>query len=557
MPCAIVERMAIFDEDFGTDLTLAEGGSGAWSGAPARQPRDWRSRYEQEHARAERERARADAAQARCEELRWAEVASRSDAGSWKSRFKACRRKLSEAVEETKEARRAARDVPSLQAEVARLETLLCEAGIESSESRRVEALRKEVARLRKALATPEAPEGAISPRPVETRRRRTTTLERSPGQKDTIRTLRKEVTRLNKEVVRRDKEIARLNKRLDQEKERSESLRETGRKLSRESLRLHREVRILGECEARARSLSDEVYRLRFALEVSHAGNDKLKARLVKLRAVGATRSKLPCDEAAQLRAALRRSRRQKTTVNVLRKENARLRKAAQGAAEIATPEGDDQVPFPGERPAAQGCEDVAEPNRDAGGPACEASRDRGVAVEGALRAQERAAGDAALGASARPAARRARPWPYPTARARGAHRRAQPAGRCVRLRTVRTALCAERRRGIQPHRDRGPGPQARDPPSALAPDLRLRVVAHGSVGAAGAAAVRQNALRDRECRADYAVRQSRTTYRQAEAHQPAPRRGWSMTAGASTSCRRATGASPSDRGCPYCASR
>ena len=37
---------------------------------------------------------------------------------------------------------------------------------------------------------------------------------------------------------------------------------------------------------------------------------------------------SKLPSDEAAQLRAALRRSRRQKTTMNVLRKQNARLRR-------------------------------------------------------------------------------------------------------------------------------------------------------------------------------------------------------------------------------------
>ena len=41
-------------------------------------------------------------------------------------------------------------------------------------------------------------------------------------------------------------------------------------------------------------------------------------------------------------------------------------------------------------------------------------------------------------------------------------------------------------------PCRDRGQGLQARDPPSALAPDLRVRVVAHGSVGAPGAAAVR-----------------------------------------------------------------
>ena len=46
---------------------------------------------------------RADAAEARAEELRWAEVAARSDAGSWKSRFRSCRRRLSEANEEAKE----------------------------------------------------------------------------------------------------------------------------------------------------------------------------------------------------------------------------------------------------------------------------------------------------------------------------------------------------------------------------------------------------------------------------------------------------------------------
>ena len=133
--------------------------------------------------------------------------------------------------------------------------------------------------------------------------------------------------------MVRRDKQILQLNKRLDREQQSTESIRETARKLSSESLRLHPEVRILGDSEARARSLSDEVFWLRLALEVSKAGNDKLKARLVKLRALGATLSKLPCDEAAQLRAALRRSRRQKTTINVLRRDNARLRKAAQAS--------------------------------------------------------------------------------------------------------------------------------------------------------------------------------------------------------------------------------
>ena len=320
--------MAVLDEDFGTDLTLVEGNGGVGScpvSVPGPTPRDLRSLYERERARADRERARADAAEAHAEELRWAEVASRSDAGSWKSRFEACRRRLSEAVEETKEARRAARDVPSLQAEVARLETLLSEAGIGSNESSTTEALRKENARLRKALVAPEAREGAIGPRPAETRRR-LTALERSPDQKDTIRTLRKDITRLNNEAGRRDKRILQLNKRLDREKESTESIREAARKLSSESLRLHREVRILGDSEARARSLSDEVFWLRHALEVFKAGQEKLKARLVKLRAAGATLSKLPCDEAAQLRATLRRSRRQKTTLNARRKENARL---------------------------------------------------------------------------------------------------------------------------------------------------------------------------------------------------------------------------------------
>ena len=176
--------MAVLDEDLGTDLTLVEGNGGVRScpvSVPERTPRDLRSLYE-------RERARADAAEARAEERRWAEVASRSDAGSWKSRFKACRRRLSEAVEETKQARRAARDVPSLQGEVARLEMLLWEAGTESNESTTIEALRKEVARLRKALVVPEVREGAIGPRPAQSRRRRTA-LERSLDQKDTIRT--------------------------------------------------------------------------------------------------------------------------------------------------------------------------------------------------------------------------------------------------------------------------------------------------------------------------------------------------------------------------------
>ena len=60
--------MAVLDEDYGTDLTLAEGGSGTWTvptAPPARQPREWRSRYEHEHARAERGAAMTGAVECR------------------------------------------------------------------------------------------------------------------------------------------------------------------------------------------------------------------------------------------------------------------------------------------------------------------------------------------------------------------------------------------------------------------------------------------------------------------------------------------------------------
>ena len=139
---------------------------------------------------------------------------------------------------------------------------------------------------------------------------------------------------------MRRDKEIARLNERLGQEEERSERIRETGKTLSRESLRLYREVGFLRDAEARVRSLSDEVFWLRHALGASKDGQEKLKARIAKFRAAGATLTKLPFDEAAHLRNVLRRSRRRKTMIVRLREENARLRrgrKAAKAGREAA----------------------------------------------------------------------------------------------------------------------------------------------------------------------------------------------------------------------------
>ena len=77
-------------------------------------------------------------------------------------------------------------------------------------------------------------------------------------------------------------------------------------------------------------------------------------------------------------------------------------------------------------------------------------------------------------------------------------AHRRAQPARRCAGVFLLREALRGERRAFLDRHRDRSQGPHTQDRPSPVAPELRLRIVAPGSVGAPGGAAVPQHALRD-----------------------------------------------------------
>ena len=287
--------MAILDADFATDLTPVEDDGGIRSTPtirPEHEPRDWQSLYEQAHARAERERDRADAAEARCEELRWAEVAARSDAGSWKSRFKSCRHRLSEAEEETKELRRSVKEMPSLRAEVAYLRKLVWRA-TGPSEDGMVVALRDEVAKLRKVLAERETTEDTA--RPHSGGARRAQTPPAGAGQlKATIKSLRTENKRLGKEVARWSKAVGELHRKVDDEKERAETIRESAKKLSRENLSLHRELRYLRVVETRAQSLSDEVYRQRHTLKLSKAREEKLKARLAKLRAAGATLSKL-----------------------------------------------------------------------------------------------------------------------------------------------------------------------------------------------------------------------------------------------------------------------
>ena len=326
--------MAILDADFATDLSPVEA-DGEMGSPPAirpeQEPRDWQSLYEQAHALAERERARADAAEARCEELRWAEVDSRARANSFKTHLGKSRAKLKAAIEETKELRRSVKEMPSLQAEVVCLRKYVWRA-TGPSDDVKVVSLRNEVARLRKILGELETPQDTARPHSGGACQAQTPPAE-ARQLKATIRSLRAENGRLDKEVVRWSQAVGGFQKKVDSEKERAESIRRSAKMLSRENLSLHRELRYLKKVETRAQSLSDETYRLRHALKLSQGREEKLKARLAELRAAGATLSKLPFDEAAQLRTVLKRSRRQKTMINRLSRENTRLRKTVQAA--------------------------------------------------------------------------------------------------------------------------------------------------------------------------------------------------------------------------------
>ena len=151
--------MAVLDEDIGAALRQADGNDAGWS-FPAsvleQQPRDWRSLYERQHARAERERARADAAEARCEELRRSDVDARSRAGSFKWQLDSCRGKLEASRVEVKELRRAVKAAQSSKAEVTRFEQRPSESRIEAARQPPVVSL-TEVNQLRKALKVAQA----------------------------------------------------------------------------------------------------------------------------------------------------------------------------------------------------------------------------------------------------------------------------------------------------------------------------------------------------------------------------------------------------------------
>ena len=301
--------MASRDEDFGADLALAEGDDEILSSSgstPVREARDWRSLYEQAHARVERERSRADAAEARAEELRWAEADARGRAGSLKWQLDRCRNKLKAAVEETKDVRRTAKNALSLQAEVTRLEMLLSEASIEPARRRPISQADTERRRLRAGL-------------------------KRAENQKATIESLRAERGELRKEVTRLNREVARLGKRLAREEQASERHKETIRRQYDEDIQLRAALRRLRDQSDRVRSLSEEVFWLRIALDGAKAGKEAMKAKLAKLLAERKTLSRPIAGP--QLRAALRRSWHQKQTIKSQSKEIRRLRTAVRAS--------------------------------------------------------------------------------------------------------------------------------------------------------------------------------------------------------------------------------
>ena len=236
----------------------------AWGSAPP----DWRRLYWEACERAE-------AAEARAEDLKRAEFATRSEAGIWRWRFESARRKRLLAVEDAKEARRAARDVLALQAEVARLRELLAEAGVESGRYSLL-SLRREVARLRKA----------------------------APGA----------------EV--QAQEIRALHEALRKERGDTAALR----RLLHDTVRLYDGTQRLRDQQERIASLSDDAGRLRHALRRSEAGKQRLKERVG--RAVETVRLRSPGAAALDLRKALGRSLRQKAALRRLTKERARLRR-------------------------------------------------------------------------------------------------------------------------------------------------------------------------------------------------------------------------------------
>ena len=117
------------------------------------------------------------------------------------------------------------------------------------------------------------------------------------------------------------------MGKRLAREEQASERHKETIRQQFDRDIQLRATLRRLRDQSDRVRSLSDEVFGLRIALDVAKAGKAAMKAKFAKLLAKKKTQSGPIAGP--QLRAALRRSWRQKETIRSQSREIRRLRRA------------------------------------------------------------------------------------------------------------------------------------------------------------------------------------------------------------------------------------
>ena len=332
--------MAVRAEDVGSRVTpigRVEQPPSSPESTQADEAQAWRLRHE-------REEARAEAAEALAEKWRWAEVAARSELGSLKSHFQANREKLAEAREELKAIRQASKNVLHLQSEVLRLTELLAAARVDASQRGSGVSLRMELAEAREDNAwLRERLSASVDGIGVEdtgttsaggrgrTRRKpaRDAMAGRLRNQKRPIESLRKERGGLRKQVTGLNRERVREQQRRDRQTEQMESFKATIQTLRRENIELRRDLRYRRDRSEKLARMYDEVKWLRWDLEGSESRREKLKERVVRLRASGATLSKLPSDEAAELRKALRRSRRHKSAIRSLCRDNARLRKA------------------------------------------------------------------------------------------------------------------------------------------------------------------------------------------------------------------------------------
>ena len=409
--------------------------------APSREPRDWQSLFEQAQARAERERARADAAEARAEELLQAERAARSRAGSLKWRLDKSRDKLEAAVEEVKEVRRAAKDAPFFQAEVARLEKLLSQAGVDSSRRSTIVSLRMEVFRLREALQASEArkdttaPPPGGNPRPLKAalaagkdtteplsreNARLRKALERSQEQKDELVALRRKVAALRRSKRTAQASPPRASARLRKALERTRKQKDTIKGAARGSRFL--------EPGGPSAEPGERPAAPRAGAVGGPQGDSTPAVRRGQAAARGA--GGIPQPDGPHRFAEEARRLSGNCPEEVRHREGGagsptrRASPAGRGRQEIARSGQDRRVAAQGERRAGQEDKGAAGSQRETGRPDCPAPFDPCRLVEGGLREQERTAGEARHGAQARPAARCARPPAAPSGPSSGRRR-------------------------------------------------------------------------------------------------------------------------------------